>query len=61
MKTYILYALFGIFICMLVAFLAVALISHDIFFLVVVGLLAISAFLVYLEIIDKKYDPFNFK
>jgi len=46
---------------MLVAFLAVALISHDIFFLVVVGLLAISAFLVYLEIIDKKYDPFNFK
>ncbi len=44
---------------MSLACLALATISHDMFFLEILGLLALSAVLVGLEIKDKKYDPFN--
>jgi len=45
---------------MSLACLALATTSHDKFFLEILGLLALSAVLVSLEIKDTKYDPFNF-
>ena len=59
MKISFLYSVFGIFICVSVACLVLAIISHDIFFLGISGLLALSAVLVGLEIKGTKHDPFN--
>ncbi len=59
MKLSFLYSVLGIFICVSVACLVLATISHDIFFLEILGLLALSAVLVGLEIKDAKCDPFN--
>jgi membrane-bound ClpP family serine protease len=59
MKISFLYSVLGIFICVSVVCLVLAIISHDIFFLGISGLLALSAVLVGLEIKDIKNDPFN--
>lgn len=59
MKLSFLYSVLGAFICMSLACLALATISHDMFFLAILGLLALSAVLVGLEIKDTKCDPFN--
>jgi hypothetical protein len=58
MKLSFLYSVLGAFTCMSLACLALATISHDMFFLQILGLLALSAVLVGLEIKDTKYDPF---
>ena len=60
MKLPFLYSVQGAFICMSLACLALATTSHDKFFLEILGLLALSAISVSLEIKDIKYDPFNF-
>lgn len=60
MKLLFLYSVLGIFICVSVACLVLATISHDMFFLVISGLLALSSVLVILAIKDTKDDPFNF-
>ena len=59
MKTSFLYSILGIFICISLACLVLATISHDMFFSEILGLLTLSAVLVGLEIKDTKYDPFN--
>lgn len=61
MKLSFLYSVLGALICMSLACLVLATTSHDMFFLEILGLLALSAVLVILAIKDTKYDPFNFQ
>ena len=59
MQLPILYFAMGICIFISVVFLVLSITLSDLFFLSISGLLVILAFVVCLEIKDKKSDPFN--